>query len=557
MIIENLPSLQIHRLTEAQYQKLVDADKVNDKALYLVPDDSDLDINLVQELTSEAKHDEIPSARATVEYVEAKVPKFTTDTDLNDPDADLGSTIATAQMMKTYVEENTPTVVDDLSIATFGRDQKVPSVQATRNYVDGEIAALIGDEDRYPKALDTINEISAAIKENVETLDILNEAITSKVNQTDFNSYQESNTQTISNLNTALSTKVNKDNFDTEIAKKLDITIYNTEIGEIQNTLNTKANAAELTTLSQNLSTLGNQKADISYIDEQISTRATKEEVNGKVNQTTFDTTIGTINQTLNSQTTKNEEIDGSINALDDKIDATNKEVAKKIDSSKITLALSSASKTDEVPSAKTVFDYVNTSVVPDIVINPDIWTLGDGWHYISSGFFAKKEHYVELASEALVFVYSNNHQADYCNFYGWERQGNTFTGSVTLASGGAEGEFILRTIVTDIVDGGRNSDIPTARAVDKLIEYQIEYNAPDWLAVEGSPGYIANKPFTTNDPDTGEEVVKIESQYVETVTKVEDTTAQANEIPTVSAVQELIQQAIDDSLYIDEEDYV
>jgi hypothetical protein len=39
MIIENLPSLQIHRLTEAQYQKLVDADKVNDKALYLVPDD--------------------------------------------------------------------------------------------------------------------------------------------------------------------------------------------------------------------------------------------------------------------------------------------------------------------------------------------------------------------------------------------------------------------------------------------------------------------------------------------------------------------------------------
>jgi hypothetical protein len=37
-------------------------------------------------------------------------------------------------------------------------------------------------------------------------------------------------------------------------------------------------------------------------------------------------------------------------------------------------------------------------------------------------------------------------------------------------------------------------------------------------------------------------ETIKIQYQYIETITKVEDTTAQANEIPTVSAVQELIQ---------------
>ena len=59
-----------------------------------------------------------------------------------------------------------------------------------------------------------------------------------------------------------------------------------------------------------------------------------------------------------------------------------------------------------------------------------------------------------------------------------------------------------------------------------------------------GEPGYIKNKPGNTIvNPDTGEtEVVKIESQYVETITKVEDASSQANEIPTVSAVQELIQ---------------
>jgi hypothetical protein len=39
MVIENLPSLRIHRLSEAQYNKLVNDQTVDPKALYLVPDD--------------------------------------------------------------------------------------------------------------------------------------------------------------------------------------------------------------------------------------------------------------------------------------------------------------------------------------------------------------------------------------------------------------------------------------------------------------------------------------------------------------------------------------
>jgi hypothetical protein len=88
---------------------------------------------------------------------------------------------------------------------------------------------------------------------------------------------------------------------------------------------------------------------------------------------------------------------------------------------------------------------------------------------------------------------------------------------------------------------------LPTAQAVINYINsVLVDYTptTPDWNAAEGEPGYIKNKPGNTAvNPDTGEtEIVKIESQYVETITKVEDTTAQANEIPTVSAVQELIQ---------------
>jgi hypothetical protein len=199
-----------------------------------------------------------------------------------------------------------------------------------------------------------------------------------------------------------------------------------------------------------------------------VANKATKDEVNSKVNQTTFDTSISTINQALNSQTEKNTQIDGSITALDDKNDATNEEVGKKIDLSKITTNLSSTSTNDEVPGAKKVFDYVNDSVVPDLVIKPNIWTLKNGWHYVSSGFYAKEGHYIELGSEALVFVYSDDQEAEY---YGWERQGNTFTGSVTLASGGTEGTFTLRTPTTITVDGDVTYEFPTSKAVADLID--------------------------------------------------------------------------------------
>jgi hypothetical protein len=79
------------------------------------------------------------------------------------------------------------------TIDTTNLGGKIPSDAATVNYVNGEIAALIGDDSRYPKALDTINEISAAIKDNIETLDILDEAIASKVNQSDFDKFKTDN----------------------------------------------------------------------------------------------------------------------------------------------------------------------------------------------------------------------------------------------------------------------------------------------------------------------------------------------------------------------------
>jgi hypothetical protein len=84
-------------------------------------------------------------------------------------------------------------------------DDKVPSAKAAVAYVDAEIAALI-DGEKYEGALDTIKEISSAIEDNDETMEILNTAITEKVNKTEF-------TEAMNN--------------------KLDISTYNTEISNL------------------------------------------------------------------------------------------------------------------------------------------------------------------------------------------------------------------------------------------------------------------------------------------------------------------------------------
>ena len=73
-------------------------------------------------------------------------------------------------------------------------------------HTDEEIAALI-DGDKYPGALDTIKEISAAIEDNAETIEILNNAITTKANKdtvgelTDYWQYVENTDSVITAIN--------------------------------------------------------------------------------------------------------------------------------------------------------------------------------------------------------------------------------------------------------------------------------------------------------------------------------------------------------------------
>lgn len=616
MIIENLPSLQIHRLTEAQYQKLVDAGKADDKALYLVPDDQDIDIDISQEIGTNPSPEEIPSSKAVADYVEANIPKFTTDLD---PDNISNDTITTAKVMVEYVgqeiekvEENIPEVVGDLSINTFSRGQKVPSVQATINYVNdqiisaqpnvvetidttnlggkipsdaatvnyvntyvnGEIAALIGDDSRYPLALDTINEISAAIKDNVETLDILNEAIASKVNQTEFNTFKANNDQSIANLNSAVELKTNQSDFEAFQTEHAQI-VTNLEQG-IEGRVSQSVYNTDLSALRSTLEQL-DEKADTKdledYIEQTnatIETLATKAEVDTRVSKNTYTTDLSLIREALETASelinTKadQENLDGlaltlegkankdetsaAIAALDDRIDATDATLKTKVNNSDIVNDAILAGS-NKIPTTGLVYSFVKGEIAIPEAVRLEIWNQEDGWYHVTSTLQVSTEISIELNDESILLKQGQH-------FICWQPNGDTITGW----SDGSNYKYAIRSATEEIVAG--STALPTAQAVIDYVDAAlVDYTptTPDWDAAEGEPGYIKNKPGNaTVNPDTGEtEVVKIESQYVETITKVEDTTAQANEIPTVSAVQELIQQAIDESLYVDEEEYV
>jgi hypothetical protein len=54
MIVENLSTLKIHKLTQEQYERELQAGRIDDKALYLTPDEG-------EDLSEYAKKDDIPT----------------------------------------------------------------------------------------------------------------------------------------------------------------------------------------------------------------------------------------------------------------------------------------------------------------------------------------------------------------------------------------------------------------------------------------------------------------------------------------------------------------
>ena len=69
MIEKNLPSLEIHKLTQAQYDKLQQKGSIEDEVLYLVHDETELET----EITENSTHSTIPTSKAVYDLVQKLV----------------------------------------------------------------------------------------------------------------------------------------------------------------------------------------------------------------------------------------------------------------------------------------------------------------------------------------------------------------------------------------------------------------------------------------------------------------------------------------------------
>lgn len=125
MITENLSTLKIHKLTQAQYDRELAAGNIDENAIYATPDEA-VDLSIY----------------ATVEQLDKKA-----DSDHNHDD-------------KYETKEDAQGKLDE-----------------AKAYTDTEIAELVGTA---PESLDTIHELAKAFEDNTEVIEVLNQAIAQK-----------------------------------------------------------------------------------------------------------------------------------------------------------------------------------------------------------------------------------------------------------------------------------------------------------------------------------------------------------------------------------------
>ena len=179
MITENLSTLKIHKLTQEQYQRELEAGRIEEHALYLTPDE-DIDLSpyaTVEQLNDKADKEHVHSI-SDVENLQSVL-----DSNLN--------------VAKSYTDTKTENLVSDTTV-----DNKITS-HDTATSAHNDIRVLISDLatklnnflDIDDETSDQLSEVITMIENNKGTLESLT---TSKVNVSDI----------IDNLTTASENKV-------------------------------------------------------------------------------------------------------------------------------------------------------------------------------------------------------------------------------------------------------------------------------------------------------------------------------------------------------------
>ena len=223
MITENLSTLKIHKLTQEQYERELDAGRIDPNALYLTPDESmdlseyatkedlneksdlghthiisesNLDSALVEKVNSAAEGNHSHSNKEVLDEITSeKVSAW--DSSLDEAKEYIDSEIAEKIGDKTVSAQISDAISGKSdadhkhTAAEVGADPTGSAASAltdSKSYTDTKIANLINGA---PTTLDTLGEIAAAMEENQDVVEALDAAMGTKASTSDLISHTD------------------------------------------------------------------------------------------------------------------------------------------------------------------------------------------------------------------------------------------------------------------------------------------------------------------------------------------------------------------------------
>ena len=219
MITENLSTLKIHKLTQAQYDRELAAGNIDENALYLTPDDitnlqtvldgkadtSHMHSSVTQSAsgfmskTDKTKLDNIEEGAQvnTVTGVKGNSESSYRTGNINITKANigLGSVDNTADSTKSVkyatsagsATKSTQDASGNTITSTYETKADAQTkLDTAKGYTDTAIANLV---DSAPETLNTLNELAAALKDDADIVETLENSIATKANASDLTSH--------------------------------------------------------------------------------------------------------------------------------------------------------------------------------------------------------------------------------------------------------------------------------------------------------------------------------------------------------------------------------
>ena len=132
---------------------------------------------------------------------------------------------------------------------------------------------------------------------------------------------------------------------------------------------------------------------------------------------------------------------------------------------------ISESSTNKDIPSSKAVYDFVINKTKTKRFNNPKLWELGEGWSYITQGFYygEGENDYFALVGAAVIYKPYNANTS--CSFYGlgnvYNSQTNLISGSIDYINNKWQGYFKASRFIEEIDAGNpSNRDYPSEKAV-------------------------------------------------------------------------------------------